>query len=183
MHSFKGKKGKLASSNPDAVILYLPKSACSDSLPPDSQINNISTETQKNLDDLFKQYSKKVSKIGQIVSFISIKTSTRSDRRYQYIIEGNSVKGLYATAFNDDSKLKYAALMDHLYYAFTLQKKKPADHKALDGLIMFASLFNEAVGSARAVDALYDCPTPNDVAKKIKKIVKKHEEKLETGIF
>ena len=60
--------------------------------------------------------------------------------------------------------------MMNKYYAFSLESSKPADHEALDGLIMFASLFNEAVGATRAIDALYDCETPSQVTEKIKLI-------------
>lgn len=167
---FEGEASKLEASNPDAVILRLPKEECAELLSPYSRIENISLKTQRDIDGLFSKYEEKIHKLEQIVAFISIKASTRSDRRYQFIIEGNSTKGLYATAFSKECDLKVGKLIMNKYFAFSLEPSKPADHDALDGLIMFASLFNEAVGSTRAIDALYDCETPFKAAEKIKEI-------------
>lgn len=165
---FEGESSKLEASNPDAVILRLPRGMCSEILSPYSIIENISLDTQHKIDSLFSAYAGKIHALEEIIAFVSIKASTRSDRRYQFIVEGNSTKGLYATAFSKESDLKVGRLMMNKYYAFSLEPSKPADHEALDGLIMFASLFNEAVGSTRAIDALYDCETPSQVTEKIK---------------
>lgn len=167
---FEGETSKLEASNPDAVILRLPRDTCSEILSPLSKIENISLETQHKIDSLFSAFTGKIHSLGQIIAFVSIKASTRSDRRYQFIVEGNSTKGLYATAFSRESDLKVGKLMMNKYYAFSLEPSKPADHEALDGLIMFASLFNEAVGATRAIDALFDCETPAQVTEKIKEI-------------
>lgn len=162
---------KLESSNPDAVILCLNSSDCSGLLDPTKAIDNLSLKTQEELDSIFEKCKGKVVDASQIISFLSVKTSTRPDRRYQFILEGNSTKGLYAIACDPDNDLKYGALMKNRFFAFTLQEKKDADHTALDGLIMFASLFNEAVGPAYAIDKLYDCSALSDVAEKIQEII------------
>lgn len=167
---FEDGNSKLEASNPDAMILRLPRDDYSKNFSPYSKIGNISLDTQNEIDSLFSKYVGKVHKLEEIIAFISIKASTRSDRRYQFIVEGNSTKGLYATAFSKESDLKVGKLMMNKYYAFALEPSKPADHEALDGLIMFASLFNEAVGATRAIDALYDCETPSQVTEKIKLI-------------
>ncbi len=167
---FEGETSKLEASNPDAVILRLPRNECEGILSPYSRIENISLDTQHKIDSLFSACTGKIHMLEQIIAFVSIKASTRSDRRYQFIVEGNSTKGLYATAFGKESDLKVGKLMMNKYFAFSLEPSKPADHEALDGLIMFASLFNEAVGATRAIDALYDCETPSQVTEKIKSI-------------
>lgn len=123
------------------------------------------------------------------MAFLSIKTSTRPDRRYQWIVEGNSVKGLIAAAFDDESNdLKLGALMRNKYYAFRLKRKKKktqatetdaeneldADRKALIGLIMFSSLFNEsAIGCVDAIDELYETLTPSVFGERIREICTK----------
>lgn len=165
-----GSESKLEASNPDAVILQLPKEVCPEDFSPYSKIENISVQTQSRIDHLFFNCMEKIRQLNQIVAFISVKASTRSDRRYQFIVEGNSTKGLYATAFSHESNLKVGKLIENKYFAFSLEPSKSADHDALDGLIMFASLFNEAVGSTRAIDALYNCEKPSEVAKIIKEI-------------
>lgn len=165
-----GENTKLEASNPDAVILRLPRDGCVGMPDPCRKIENIGLETQKAIDSVFTACKEKICTLDQLVAFISIKASTRSDRRYQFILEGNSTKGLYATAFSRESPLKVGELMKNKYFAFSLEAAKEADHEALDGLIMFASLFNEAVGSTHAIDALYDCETPTQVVEKIKSI-------------
>lgn len=162
---------KLESSNPDAVILCLDKTECGQDWDPSKPVKNISISTQTMIERLFRLCRGKVKESGQIVAFLSVKSSTRPDRRYQFILEGNSSKGLYGVAFDsNESAVKLSVLMEKKFYAFSLEKGKPADHKALDELIMFASLFNEAVGATHAIDALYDCETPAEVAERIKEI-------------
>lgn len=162
---------KLESSNPDAVILCLDQGECDKTWDPGKAVNDISKETQTMIEGVFAQCKGKVQEAGQIVAFLSVKSSTRPDRRYQFILEGNSSKGLYGVAFDgQQNAMKLGVLMDKKFYAFSLEKRKDADHAALDGLIMFASLFNEAVGATPAIDALFDCVTPAEVAEKVKEI-------------
>lgn len=162
---------KLESSNPDAVILCLDRGECGKAWDPSIPVKDISKKTQTMIEGIFAQCKGKVKEPEQIVAFLSLKSSTRPDRRYQFILEGNSSKGLYGVAFDrPENKMKLGALMDKKFYAFSLEKGKPADHDALDGLIMFASLFNEAVGATPAIDALYDCETPVAVAERIKEV-------------
>lgn len=162
---------KLESSNPDAVILCLDQGECGKAWDPSKPVNDISKETQAMIEGVFAQCKGKVYAAEQIVAFLSVKSSTRPDRRYQFILEGNSSKGLYGVAFDGlDNVIKLGALMDRKFFAFSLEKRKEPDHAALDGLIMFASLFNEAVGATPAIDALYDCETPAMVVQRIKEI-------------
>lgn len=176
-----GNAVKLESSNPDAVILRL--SELPEGVNPTAKLVGLREENQKILGLTFDQCKGCVTNADQLVSFLSIKTSTRPDRRYQWIVEGNSVKGLIAAAFDDESNdLKLGALMRNKYYAFRLKEKSKttrrntvdADRKALIGLIMFSSLFNEsAIGCVDAIDELYETTNPSDFGDCIKNICKK----------
>ena len=178
---------KLESSNPDAVILRL----CNipEGVTPKVKLEGLSEANQKVIGSIFSLCQGCVESADQLVAFLSIKTSTRPDRRYQWIVEGNSVKGLIAAAFDDESNdLKLGALMRNKYYAFRLKRKKKktqatetdaeneldADRKALIGLIMFSSLFNEsAIGCVDAIDELYETLTPSVFGERIREICTK----------
>lgn len=165
---------KLESSNPDAIILKLKKTDCSEKWNPATLYEDLTEKPDKS----FKAYKGKVLFDYQLIAFLSVKTSTRSDRRYQFIVEGNSTKGLYAAAFDEpDNERKLGVLMRNKYYAFSLEKEKDADHEVLDGLIMFASLFNEAaVGYVRAIDEFNNCEKPAEVIAAIERILSNYIE-------
>lgn len=166
--SLRAQNVKLESSNPDAVILRLQKSKCRTEWDPSKPYSAIKDKVEA----VFSDCKGLVQTADQLVAFLSVKASTRSDRRYQFIVEGNSTKGLYAAAFDTpDCDMKIGALMRNKYYAFSLEKEKKADHQVLDGLIMFASLFNEAaVGYVCAIDEFNNCETPEQVVEVIKRI-------------
>lgn len=176
-----GNAVKLESSNPDAVILRLRE--LPEGINPIVKLEGLSEENQGILESAFCKCKGCITSADQLVAFLSIKTSTRPDRRYQWIVEGNSVKGLIAAAFDDESNnLKLGALMRDKYYAFRLKGKSntnganaiDADRKALIGLIMFSSLFNEsAIGCVDAIDELYETLTPLDFGNSIKNICQK----------
>ncbi len=165
---------KLESSNPDAVILRLKSVDLPKDLDPRKPFSDISKRTQGCIYQVFTQCRGKVERWEQVVAFISVKNSTRPDRRYQWIVEGNSVKALIAAAFGGGANSRsLASLMNNKFYAFRLNKKIDADdpdRAALIGLIMFASLFNEAVGLAFAIDDLFGTTTPQDFAEQIAEI-------------
>lgn len=176
-----GNAVKLESSNPDAVILRL--SELPEGVNPTVKLEGLSEENQKILESTFRLCKGCIASADQLVAFLSIKTSTRPDRRYQWIVEGNSVKGLIAAAFDDESNdLKLGTLMRNKYYAFRLKGKPKmtganevdADRKALIGLIMFSSLFNEsAIGCVDAIDELYETTKPSEFGDSIKNICEK----------
>ena len=167
---------KLESSNPDAVILRLKKEECSKSWDPCVPLKDLSLKSQEIINSVYKACEGKVVLAKQLVAFLSVKSSTRADRRYQWIVEGNSTKGLYAVAFRKENRDRtLSAQMRDKFFAFSFDEEKEADKKALSDLIMFASLFNEeAIGITYAIDGLYSCVTPNQVTAKIEEICKKH---------
>lgn len=167
---------KLESSNPDAAILRLSPSRLPGELDPRRKMTNISEENQKTLSSVFGKCKGHIESEGQLVAFLSYKTSTRADRRYQWIVEGNSVKGLIAAAFdNDQNPYKLGVLMQNRYYAFDLDgTSQGSNHEVLDGLIMFSSLFNEsAIGRVSAIDGLYEPITPAAYGDRIREICSK----------
>ena len=166
--SLRTQNVKLESSNPDAVVLRLKKSECKTEWDPSKPYSAIKDKAES----VFSDCKGLVQVANQLIAFLSVKASTRSDRRYQFIVEGNSTKGLYAAAFDTpDCDLKIGALMRNKYYAFSLEEERKADHQVLDGLIMFASLFNEAAdGHVCAIDEFNNCETPDQVAGVIKRI-------------
>ena len=167
---------KLESSNPDAVILQIAPNLLPEDLDPRECMTNISIENQKRLSDTFKKCKGLIKSVDQLVAFLSYKASTRADRRYQWIVEGNSVKGLIATAFDDgQNPYKLGVLMRDKYFAFDLNGEyAERNHKVLDGLIMFSSLFNEsAIGRVFAIDGLYEPTTPAAYGDRIREICSK----------
>ena len=166
--SLRAENVKLESSNPDAVILRLQKRACKTEWDPSKPYSAV----KDRVESIFSDCKGLVQTANQLIAFLSVKASTRSDRRYQFIVEGNSTKGLYAAAFDTpNSDLKIGALMRNKYYAFSLEEERKADHRVLDGLIMFASLFNEAaVGHVCAIDEFNNCESPEQVTEVIKRI-------------
>lgn len=167
---------KLESSNPDAVILRIAPNLLPKELDPREGMTNIGIDNQKRLSSAFGKCKGLIKSSDQLVAFLSYKTSTRADRRYQWIVEGNSVKGLIATAFDDfQNPYKLGRLMRNKYFAFDLKGEyAKRNHEVLDGLIMFSSLFNEsAIGRVFAIDGLYEPTTPAAYGDRIREICSK----------
>ncbi len=92
---FTNHQVRLVTSSPDYVLIDI-----DDTDVVDSQLNdifdpeNFSDSTKQYLDELYKSFINQCD-LNTIRGFISIKTSVRSDRRFQWLHEGNLAKSLY----------------------------------------------------------------------------------------
>ncbi|EGQ8307664.1 MULTISPECIES: Cfr10I/Bse634I family restriction endonuclease [Vibrio harveyi group] len=118
---------RLVTSSPDYVLidikdLSLPDPLLSSTFDPE----DFSDDVKSYLDELYKTFIGKCD-LNTIRGFISIKTSVRSDRRFQWLHEGNLAKSLYqhlrTRRWDIDAKgIKF--------YGFT-SEMKDADRNAL----------------------------------------------------
>lgn len=166
-----GRRFELISSNPDAIILKYDSSTIRTlwqntgitNFDPYSDIPNLSTDITCHLDSLFNYFRNTVLPSSNLQCFLSIKNSTRPDRRYQWVHEGDHVKTIlqwiqvYSTMGTDplDTALAYNDL-NGKFFAISLSNVSNADTEALNtGLV--GSIVSPMLGPVWAVDKLISC--------------------------
>lgn len=164
---------KLCSSNPDAVILRYPKGETPD-LPVDLNhpLSNISSTTMTNLDRVFSALRGKLDVQSNLVAFLSMKTSIRPDRRYQFVHEGDSVKAILMYLKNDDHlRLNVDhSFLKNKFFGISLSQITQADKDAMD-TAMTACISSPGIDKLWSVDRLCSCPHPEDVITEISQFI------------
>jgi len=170
-----GRRFELISSNPDAVILKFPHQIAEEkirdlhALDLYSPIDNMSHDTISNLDALFRCFIESVIPSKNLQCFLSIKTSTRPDRRYQWIHEGDHVKSIlqWIQVFSSiaptplDSDLNYTDL-NGKFFAISLSKLSGSDENTMNtGTV--GSIVSPMLNPVWAVDKLFECITFSQV--------------------
>ena len=179
-----GRLFELISSNPDSVILkfrntdasaiWLAKKITGIDLYTD--IIKLDVNTATKLDSLFEAFTGQVLPSMNLQCFLSIKRSTRPDRRYQWVHEGDHVKTILqwiqvysSTATPPLDSLRYEDL-NGKFFAVSLSKISDADKDALNtGLV--GSIVSPMLEPVWAVDKLMECKAFSDVATKVKEMI------------
>ena len=164
---------KLCSSNPDAVILKYPKGESPNiPLALNQPLTNISLATMTNLDRLFAALRGKLDIQTNLVAFLSMKTSMRPDRRYQFVHEGDSVKAILMYLKNDDHlRLNVEqSFLKGKFFGISLSQITQADKDAMD-TAMTACISSPGIDKLWSVDRLCACPHPADVTVEISRFI------------
>ncbi len=176
-----GRRFELISSNPDAVILKyentqlqaLWASTNITNFDVYSDITNLSIATTTCLDSLFDCFRNTVLPSKNLQCFLSIKNSTRPDRRYQWVHEGDHVKTIlqwiqvYSSmgTMSLDPALRYNDL-NGKFFAISLSAISQADISALNtGLV--GSIVSPMLDPVWAVDKLFSCTTFSQIDSQI----------------
>ena len=179
-----GRRFELISSNPDSVILKFDNTNASsiwrtnniNGIDLYTDITKLDINTATNLDSLFDAFKGNVLPSKNLQCFLSIKRSTRPDRRYQWVHEGDHVKTILqwiqvysSTATPPLDSLQYKDL-NGKFFAVSLSKISDADKDALNtGLV--GSIVSPMLEPVWAVDKLIECRSFTDVATKIKEMI------------
>lgn len=164
---------KLCSSNPDAVILKYPKGEVPTlPLPLDQPLSNISLSTMTNLDKLFTVLRGKLDIQVNLVTFLSMKTSIRPDRRYQFVHEGDSIKAILMYLKNNDHlRLNVEpSFLKNKFVGISLSRVSQSDREAMD-TAMTACISSPGIEKLWSVDKLCACPRPTDVLAEVTQII------------
>lgn len=183
-----GRRFELISSNPDSVILKFDNltmdtiwnSTGITSFDPYTDITVLDMQTTSMLDSLFEKFRGKVFPSKNLQCFLSVKRSTRPDRRYQWIHEGDHVKTILQwiqvisanplTALDPD--LTYDDL-NGKFFAVSLSEISEADIEAMNtGLA--GSIVSPMLQPQWAVDKLFECKTFGDIANQIDEMIRFH---------
>lgn len=182
-----GRRFELISSNPDSVILKF------DNLTADqiwdstgitlfdlyTDITSIGVQTVVAMDSLFDKLKGKVLPSQNLQCFLSVKRSTRPDRRYQWVHEGDHVKTILqwiqiisVTNPALDPTLTYNDL-NGKFFAVSLSAISDADKEAMNtGLA--GSIVSPSLQPQWAVDKLFTCIRFNDIANEIDQMINFH---------
>lgn len=164
----------LCSSNPDAVILkYTTEEASALRFPLDPRIPvaNLAIPVMQGMDSMYGALLGTVNPHDNLQCFLSVKTSIRPDRRYQFVHEGNNIKAILlsliaaridARCTQDDVQRKYFAVA----FSKISKKDKIAMETALSACIAVP-----AMNCIWSVDKLYECLTPGAVASQIDEMI------------
>lgn len=159
------KEFLLCSSNPDAIILKYPKDYCRTfAISPEEKITSLNLTTLSNLDTLFTALRSTVNPYDNLVALLSVKTSTRPDRRYQFVHEGDNVKAILLYLINRgiDPRLEQGFLQKK-YYCFSFSALAEPDMKAME-TAMTGCLSVPSMPPVWAVDKIFECLSPNQIA-------------------
>lgn len=182
-----GRRFELISSNPDSVILKF------DNLTADqiwnttgitifdlyTDITAIGVQTVIAMDSLFEKLKGKVLPSQNLQCFLSVKRSTRPDRRYQWVHEGDHVKTILqwiqiisVTNPALDPTLTYNDL-NGKFFAVSLSEVSDADTEAMNtGLA--GSIVSPSLQPQWAVDKLFECRTFDVIANQIEEMINFH---------
>ena len=161
----------LYASNPDAVILKYTKAELENinlSLSPSSLLTDISVETQEKLDLVFNNLAGSVTPSRNIVAFLSMKTSLRPDRRYQFVREGDNVKAhlMYLHQRRSDHITSFA----NKFYAVSFTRPSEPD-KTITDIASTANVASGLVDPIWSVDKLFTCIKISDCANLIQTVI------------
>ena len=177
---------ELISSNPDAVILKyhsvdakdIMSSANITQLDLYSEISSIDFSAVSALDSLFSVFSGRVLPSTNLQCFLSIKRSTRPDRRYQWVHEGDRVKTLLqliqiASSLPGNSQLDRALKYEDLngkFFAVSLSKVSDADTEAMNAGLA-GCIISPSLSPVWAVDHLFECIKFEDIISQINEMI------------
>lgn len=170
-----GRSFNLISSNPDAVILKFDSEKEKAilqkiSLNLYSPIDKIDHTVVGSLDKIFTSLAKTVTPAANLQSFLSIKNSTRPDRRLQWVQEGTNAKAILQYILNLGLDVFNKDALDKKYYAVLLGKATKGDQAAMD-TVYVGSIVTPMLGAMWAVDKLFECPSFAEIEGQIIEII------------
>lgn len=164
---------KLCSSNPDAVILKFEDVSCKKlGINPLKKMKSLANSNIRLMDGVFDKVRGKVLIEKNLECFLSIKTSTRSDRRYQFIHEGDDIKAMLMLLC---SKLPLGVgsipkFCQKRFFAFSLKEVSDADMETME-TAMTACISSPLIDPIWCVDKLFQCLKPDDVIDALQSII------------
>lgn len=166
----------LIASNPDAVILRFKKEMMDSFHLPISVTDKITSFTKtdlKALDSLYEYFKDSVMPSSNLVALLSVKSSLRGDRRYQFVREGDNAKSIlmYLYTMKADRELSTAYFANR-FYCFSFESASRDDMKVMDAA-MSAYVSSPIIDPIWAVDKLFECLKLSNVSSAIREIVKK----------
>lgn len=178
-----GRRFELISSNPDSAIIKL-SAAEADKIWKQNEImgldlygkiKKLNQATTDCLDRIFEKMKGTVLPSENLQCFLSIKTSTRPDRRYQWVHEGDHIKTIlqwiigYSSISVLDPGLEYPHL-NGKFFAISLSKVTDKDKEALNtGLA--GSIITPSLKPIWAVDKLMECTSFKNVKPQIEEML------------
>ena len=166
----------LIASNPDSIILkfdndfinglHLPLSVS-------SKFTSFTKDDMEKLDNLYTYFRNTVLPSKNLVALLSLKSSLRGDRRYQFIREGDNAKSIlmYLYTTKADKGLS-TAFFSNRFYCFSFESATEDDMSVMDAA-MSAYVSSPIIDPVWAVDKLFVCLTLSNVTSAIREIVKK----------
>lgn len=164
---------KLCSSNPDAVILKYEDVSCKKlGINPLKKMKSLANSNIRLMDGVFDKVRGKVLIEKNLECFLSIKTSTRSDRRYQFIHEGDDIKAMLMLLC---TKLPLGVgsipkFCQKRFFAFSLKEVSDADMETME-TAMTACISSPLIDPIWCVDKLFQCLKPDDVIDALQSII------------
>ncbi len=155
---------ELTMSNPDFI--------CVSDIPPDdifkNPIANLSADSQATIAEAYKKIVG--SCLYNSVKFgVALKTSLRSDRRYQIIHEGSTLK-----AFIAHLQVRYWDIdFNTNYYAVVANEVSSSDRRVLSAPAIH-SIVDVHTPPVKAIDAIYEVRSTEDMESCIKNMIEAH---------
>lgn len=166
----------LIASNPDAVILKYDAAEIQSLNLPLSVTTPFSTfdkDDLSHLDNMYAAFSGKVLPSKNLVALLSLKSSLRGDRRYQFVREGDNAKSILMYLFTRKAdKGLSTAFFSNRFYCFSFEETNQQDLDVMDSA-MSAYVSSPIMDPIWAVDKLYECTEFSIVQKAIKEIIRK----------
>jgi hypothetical protein len=166
---------EMSSSNPDAVILkfdnvtfsVLWNAARINTIDPFTDIGNLGSANMEALDSLFSAFKSSVLPSQNLQCFLSIKRSTRPDRRYQWVREGDHVKTVLHWIYASNSLLRLDPALTYpdlngKFFAISTEETTDQDRETMN-IGLAGSIVQPALEPVWAVDKLYECLKFSDV--------------------
>lgn len=168
----------LFSSNPDAVILKYKKNFITGLGLPynlEDSINSLSENNIQMFDNMFSSLANSVTPSENLVAFLSVKSSVRGDRRYQFVHEGDSAKAtlMYIATRGADpgfSQMRVAEFLNNIFYSIVFGNISQEDYQ-MANIAMSACVSSPLMDPVWAIDKMFECKTIRSVNSSILEII------------
>ena len=164
----------LRSSNPDSIVLKLDKSVIKSlKLPfkPTEKISSISCNQLEEFLNIFSSLKNKITPSKNLIAILTEKNSLRSDRRYQFVHEGDNIKSIlmYLYIMKSDKGLT-TKFFNNRFYAIVFDTITNEDIK-IEDIAMSACVSSPIMEPVWAIDKIYSCLTFSDIESTFKEIL------------
>ena len=170
----------LFSSNPDAVILKFRKEKIAElgvHYNFEESVTNLSENNIHMFDNMFNLLGNSVVPSENLVAFLSVKSSLRSDRRYQFVHEGDSTKAtlMFIATRGADSgfaQMRVSEFLNNLFYAIVFDNISQVDYQ-MANIAMSACVSSPLMDPVWTIDKMYECKTVGLITTSILEIITK----------
>lgn len=168
----------LYSSNPDSMILKYSKEEFEQLGIPYNLAESVNDLTENNIqmfDSMFNLLRNTVMPSENLVAFLSVKTTLRPDRRYQFVHEGDSTKAtlMFIAARGADpglAQMRVTRFLQNKVFAVSFSNISEPDLQ-IANIAMSACVSSPLMDPVWAVDKLYSCLTISEAISSIIEII------------